>query len=75
MRITSWIPMATNTLSVYVISVAIPPQQWMQKCASLLGYKHTDCFVSSAENNSSMMGELKCEVGDASAKLCGIINP
>jgi hypothetical protein len=73
MRITSWMTMATNTLSEYVISVAIPPQQWMKKRASLLRCKHTACLVSSAENNNNMMGARKYEVVDASAKLCGII--
>ena len=39
MRIACWIPEVTNTHSQYVILIAFPLQQWLQKRASIL--RHT----------------------------------
>jgi hypothetical protein len=38
MRIACWTTKATNTHAEYVIRIAFPLQQWLQKCASLLHY-------------------------------------
>ena len=38
MRITCWIPKATDTHSEYVIFIAFPLQQWLQERVSLLRY-------------------------------------
>jgi hypothetical protein len=37
MRIACWILQATNTLSEYVILIALPLEQWLQKLATMLG--------------------------------------
>jgi hypothetical protein len=37
MRITCWIPKATDTHTEYVTLVAFPRQQWLHKWASLSG--------------------------------------
>jgi len=41
MRIACWITEATNTHSVYVILIAFPVQEWLQKRASMLRYNYT----------------------------------
>jgi hypothetical protein len=38
MRITSWIPKATNEISEYVILIIFPLQQWLHESSSMLGY-------------------------------------
>jgi len=38
MRIASWIPKAINTHLEYVILIALPLQQLLQECASMLRY-------------------------------------
>jgi hypothetical protein len=43
MRIASWIPKATNTLSEYVID--FPLQQWLQECASVLRYLYIASLI------------------------------
>ena len=40
MRITCWIPKATNTLSEYGILLAFPLQQWLHEPASVLRYTY-----------------------------------
>jgi hypothetical protein len=45
MRITCWIPMATNTRSVCVILIAFPLQQWLHERASILRYTYVACLV------------------------------
>ena len=37
-RISCWIPKATNTHSQYIILIAFPLQQWLQELASILRY-------------------------------------
>jgi hypothetical protein len=48
MRISLWIPKATNTHSQYVILTAFPLQQWLQERDSILRYTrlHFSCKVS-----------------------------
>jgi hypothetical protein len=38
MRISFWVPKATNTYSQYVILIIFPLQQWLQELASMLRY-------------------------------------
>jgi hypothetical protein len=45
MRISRWIPEATNTHLDYVILIALPQQQWLQKRASMLRYTYIDRLV------------------------------
>ena len=45
MRITCWIPKATNTLSEYGILLTFPLQQWLHEGTSML--RHT--FIASLE--------------------------
>ena len=45
MRVTCWIPKATNTHSQYVILTAFPLQQWLHERASLSRYTYTACLV------------------------------
>jgi len=40
-----WIPKTTNTHLEYVISIAFPLQQWLQKRASVLHYTYIACRV------------------------------
>jgi hypothetical protein len=44
MRITCWIPKATNTRSKYVILIAFPLQQWLDERASVLRYTYIACL-------------------------------
>ena len=44
MRITCWIPKATDAHSEYVIATAFPLQQWMHENASMLGYTYIACL-------------------------------
>ena len=44
MRITRWIPRATNTHSKYVILIAFPLQQWLHERASMLRYTYSACL-------------------------------
>jgi hypothetical protein len=53
MRITCWIPKATNTLSEYGIILAFPLQQWLHERASVLGYT----YIASLE-----ISELCCQI-------------
>ena len=49
MGISRWIPMATNTLSEYVIFIAFLLQQWLNERASMLRYTYSaypDKFIS-----------------------------
>jgi hypothetical protein len=45
MRIVCWLPDATNTFTQYVILIALPLQQWLHKCVSLLCYTYIACLV------------------------------
>jgi len=45
MSIAYWIPKATNTLSEYVILIALPFQQWLYECATALHYMYIACLV------------------------------
>jgi len=45
MRITSWIPKATDTHLEYVILIALPLQQSLRERSSILGYTHIACLV------------------------------
>jgi hypothetical protein len=45
MCIACWIPMATNTLSEYVILICFPLQQWFHKRTSVLHYMYSTCLV------------------------------
>jgi hypothetical protein len=40
MHFVCWIPRNTNTHSEYVILTALPLQQWLQECISMLHYTH-----------------------------------
>jgi len=48
MRITCWIPRTTNTHSEYIILIALPLQQWLQKRASLLHFTFIVSLVAYA---------------------------
>jgi len=49
MRITCWIPKATETLSEHVIFLVFPQQQWLDESASVLRHTYiaslVTCFV------------------------------
>jgi len=45
MRITCWIPKATNIHSNYELMIALPLQQWLHARASILRYAYIDCLV------------------------------
>jgi len=46
MRNACWIPKATGTHSEYVMLTALPLQQWLQECASMLRYTYIACLVN-----------------------------
>ena len=46
MRITCWIPKATNMHSEYVILITFPLQQWLHQGASMLLYTFIACLVN-----------------------------
>ena len=56
MRITCWIPTATNTHSEYAILIAFPLQQLFHERASLLRYTHIACPVLT----NITLCEVKC---------------
>jgi hypothetical protein len=45
MRITCWIPNATNTHSEYVVLITFPLQQSFHERVSMLRYTYTACIV------------------------------
>ena len=45
MRTVSWIPMAADTSSEYVIRIAFPLQQWLHERAYVLRNTYTACLV------------------------------
>jgi hypothetical protein len=45
MRITFWVPKATNTNSEYVILMAFPLRQWLHERAWILHYTYIACLV------------------------------
>ena len=45
MRIAYWIPKAMNTLSECIILIALPFQQWLHECTSMLHYMYIACLV------------------------------
>ena len=44
-RISYWIPKATNTHSQYVTLIAFPLQQWLHERVSMLRYTYIACIV------------------------------
>jgi len=44
-RLSCWIPKATNTQSEYVIITAFPQQLWLHERASILRYTYIACLV------------------------------
>ena len=55
MRIACWIPKATNTQSQYVILIALPLQQWLHECLSMLRYSYSTMPVKKHNlNNKSI---------------------
>jgi len=47
MRIACWIPKGIKYIpSGGVILIAFPPQQWLHKSASMLGYMYIACLVT-----------------------------
>ena len=42
-----WIPKATDTLSEYVIFIALPLHQWSHECASVLHYTYLPVMLNS----------------------------
>ena len=54
MRISCWIPKATNTHSEYVILIAVPLQQWLYEGASILRYTYTACLVATRKVKLSL---------------------
>jgi len=50
MRITCWIPKATNTPSEYVILIDFPLQQWLHERASVLRYVSHYLYCSISTN-------------------------
>ena len=56
MRITCWIPKATNTDSKYVMFIAFPLQQLLNERASMLRYTYIAClFPCSYLHDSNMV--------------------
>ena len=53
MRITCWIPKATNAHTGYVILVAFPLQQWLHERASVLRYTYLACLFPFTATTSS----------------------
>jgi len=45
MRYVSWVPKDTDTLSQYVILIAVPLQQCLHERASMLRYTYSACVV------------------------------
>jgi hypothetical protein len=45
LRIACWIPKAISTRSEYVIVTALPLQQWLHKCGSMLRLTYTACLL------------------------------
>ena len=53
-----WIPTATNTLSEYVILIALPPQQLLHNCTSMLHYTYIARLVLTKAMNISYLPSL-----------------
>ena len=47
MRITCWIPKATDIHLEYILLIAFPPQQWLHERASMLRYTYITCLICS----------------------------
>ena len=45
MHVTCWMTKATNTHSQYAVLIALPLQQWLHECASVLRYTYIACLV------------------------------
>ena len=43
-RISRWIPKATNTHSQYALLITVPLQQWLHERVSMLRYTYTACL-------------------------------
>ena len=58
MRIACYIPKAANTLSDYVIFIAFPLQQWLQKRATMLCFRTLPvlCFFFLVSRTGSIVG-------------------
>ena len=47
MRTACWLTKSTDEHSEYVICIALPLQQWLQECTSVLRHRYIDCLVHS----------------------------
>jgi hypothetical protein len=45
MQCACWVPEATGTNTSYLILTALPRQQWLRECPSLLHYTYVACFL------------------------------
>jgi hypothetical protein len=54
MRISRWIPKATNAHSQYIIVITFPLQQWLHESFTKLGYTHIACLVDIVEEDTQM---------------------
>jgi hypothetical protein len=63
MRITCWVPKATNTHSEYVIHIAFPQQQWLDERASMLRYSTLPvlCLLRNLQTGSEPHAQLPIE--------------
>ena len=47
MRVSCWLPRATNTHTGCVILIAFPLQQWLHEVVSMLRYTYIACLITS----------------------------
>ena len=59
MRISRWIPKATNTHSQYVILPAFPLKQWLHERSVISRYTYIACVVVISVSLSGSIMELK----------------
>jgi len=45
MRITCWIPKATDTRSEYVVPIAFPLENWLHERTTMLRYTYSACLL------------------------------
>ena len=60
MRIACWVPKTTNTLSGYVILIALLLQQWLHARASLLCYTKIACLFYVSIYTSALQVFNRC---------------
>jgi hypothetical protein len=65
MRITCWVPKATNTHAEYVILIAFPLQHWLHERGSVLRHMYSSSLV--------IHGHLKAEVVNGRSLIPGSI--